>query len=159
MLLECLECLSCVIECTVRLYDMHPFVIASSSASTRQFECKYSQVRVRILASSRASASIHTRNLAHACALTITRLSRNHSFAILACSFACHASRSHSFVNLRLSGTVSEPNSTYVNFFVPYSTSSEPQANLDSTSSEPLANLNCTSGKLYANLHSTSSEL
>ena len=48
VLLECLECSSCEIECTVRLYDTPPFVIASSSASTREFES-------RVLASSSAS--------------------------------------------------------------------------------------------------------
>ena len=113
VLLECLECSSCAIECTVRLYDTPPFVIASSSASTREFEREYSRVRVRVLASSRASAS--TREFESECShsqfntrvcFTFTRVSRTRSFAILACSFACHASRSHSFVNLRLSGTI-----------------------------------------------------
>ena len=56
-------------------------MIASSSASTREFELEYSRVRarefeceysrvrewVRVLASSRAS--VHTRNLTHVCAL------------------------------------------------------------------------------------------
>ena len=45
-----LECSSCAIECTVRLYDTPPFVLASSSASTREFEseCEYSRVRERV---------------------------------------------------------------------------------------------------------------
>ena len=50
VLLECLECSSCAIEFTVRLYDTAPFVIASSRASTREFEneCEYSRVRERV---------------------------------------------------------------------------------------------------------------
>ena len=47
----CLGCSSCEIECTsectVRLYDTPPFVIASSSVSTREFELEYSRVRER----------------------------------------------------------------------------------------------------------------
>ena len=44
---------------------MPPFVIASSSVSTREFEFEY--LRVRVLVSSRAS--VNRRNLTHACAL------------------------------------------------------------------------------------------
>ena len=82
-----LESLSCENEYTVCLYDMPPFVIASSSVSNREFEREYSRfrvlassslsthefereyspVRVQVLASFRAS--IHTRKLAHTCAL------------------------------------------------------------------------------------------
>ena len=64
-----LECSSCAIECTVRLYDTPPFVIASSSAGTREFELEYSRVRVRVRVLASSRASVHTRNLTHACAL------------------------------------------------------------------------------------------
>ena len=74
-----------------------------------QFKCEYTRVRARVLVSSSAS----TRECSHSqfntrVCFTFTRVSRTRSFAILVCNFACHASRSNSFVNLRLSGTVSQ---------------------------------------------------
>ena len=78
------SCFSSVVRVRLNVlfvYTAHPQlwlpvqvrVLASSSSSTREFErefeCEYSRVRerVRVLASSRAS--VHTRNLTHACAL------------------------------------------------------------------------------------------
>ena len=67
-----------------------------SIASTREFDCEYSRVF-----SSLALASFHSRvgKASLACA-------RSHSRLALACDIASNASHSHSFVNLRLSGTV-----------------------------------------------------
>ena len=82
-------------------------VLACSFASTRKFICEYSRVRLRVLTSTRAwfnsitLASFDSRvgSALLACTCVSAQM-------ILACDVASDASRSHTQVKLRLSGTV-----------------------------------------------------
>ena len=101
-----------------------------ASSFTREFTCEYSRVHLRVFASSLASTRECTREYSRvnaresplACGQGITRVwprhhsrvakaslacTRTRSHSALASDFACTASFSHSFVKLRLYGTVS----------------------------------------------------
>ena len=80
--------------------------------STREFDCECSRVRLRVLARSFVSTREHSRVLTLASfdsrvAKASLSCARSHSSLTLACDIASETSRSHSFVKLRLSGTVS----------------------------------------------------
>ena len=78
-------------------------VLASTFASTREFVCEYSRVRLRVRArfvfSTLASFDSRVGSAPLACTCARAQMT-------LACDIASDASRSHSHVKLRLSGTV-----------------------------------------------------
>ena len=88
-----------------------PGELARSWATPTVIKCclqanfEYTRVHLRVL----TSLCVHnTRKFAHASGLLTIRESRTRSSTTRASDFACHASHSHSFVNLRLSATVKD---------------------------------------------------
>ena len=89
-------------------------------ASTGQFDCEYSLIPLRVLTRSFASthafvceysgvfsSSVLTSLDSHVGNASLS-CSRSHPRLALACDFATEASRSHSFLNLKLSRTLGE---------------------------------------------------